>query len=93
MANPALSDLAYAQQIKKEMWPLKVGEEFKDALSKALEKKEPSEEHRLSKHDLERLILLHRNDLELKESQQKALKQVMEPIDTLSGLIWKDRSH
>ena len=93
MVNPALSDLAYVQQIKKEMWPEKVVGEFKDSLDKALERKERSEEHRLSKHDLERLIQLHRNDLQLKDSEKKALNHILEPIDSLSGLIWKDRSH
>lgn len=29
----------------------------------------------------------------MKEAQKEALKDVVEPIDTQSGLIWKDRSY
>lgn len=72
-------------------------QDFRDTLDIAMlhEKyglKKDADEFRVSAKDLQKLIDRQRNNLELKDEQRLTLDALAEPIDTKSGLIWKDRS-
>jgi hypothetical protein len=95
--TPNQRDAAIVRAIKKEKWvPKNLDGEFRDTLDLAFLQdkyglKHHTENYALSARDLQKIVDKKRNEIPLTPAEQKVIEQLEEPIDSHSGLIWKDR--